>query len=51
LHLRKIEEGSFFINKVTFNEFITPHNFHELPWNIRFHSTNNAKKINMWSQG
>jgi hypothetical protein len=31
LHLRKIEEDNFFINKVTFNEFIIPHNFHELP--------------------
>jgi hypothetical protein len=28
---QKNEEGSFFINKVTFNEFIVPHNFRELP--------------------
>jgi hypothetical protein len=31
LHLRKIEEGSFFTNKVTFNKFIIPYSFHELP--------------------
>jgi hypothetical protein len=28
---QKNEEGNFFINKLTFDEFIIPHNFHEKP--------------------